>query len=158
MSISYRVASKDDKESIKELMMELQMYHYDLDDTEFTPEISNIDRVLDYTLNHYKYFIAVANKEGKKRAVGFIMFHDTNNEMDSFTVMAHRVVVSELIVVSDMRGNGIGQSLMSLVKNYAREEGASEITVLVYNCNSHAHDFYFKQGFSPKMIDMSYKL
>ncbi len=56
-------------------------------------------------------------------------------------------LISELYVVEQARGRGIGRALISACENWARQQGISVMMINVLRDNIRAHGIYRKAGF-----------
>lgn len=59
----------------------------------------------------------------------------------------HVLLLEDVIVSSQYRGRGLGQSLVSYVLNWAKEQGMTRVTLLADRDNQTALGFYRKLGF-----------
>ncbi|MBQ1676371.1 MAG: GNAT family N-acetyltransferase, partial [Bacteroidaceae bacterium] len=59
--------------------------------------------------------------------------------------------ITELIVTSKTRNNGVGQILMKEMENYFKSVGCEYILVDVFAYNKNGINFYNKQGYHPRM-------
>lgn len=65
---------------------------------------------------------------------------------------AKRALVEAVRVVTDLRGQGIGEALMAECEARARAAGASVIQLTTDKTRLRAHGFYDRLGFSPSHI------
>lgn len=56
-------------------------------------------------------------------------------------------LIEELIVTSDMRGSGVGERLVTVAIEMARQAGCAEASVSTMFQNEHAQRFYRRLGF-----------
>ncbi len=80
------------------------------------------------------------------------VFMDGGREPVAFLEVAReywnsRLVITQLLVNSDLRGNGIGTTLVEKAKEIASFEDFRMITLETQSCNIPAIDFYRKNGF-----------
>ena len=59
--------------------------------------------------------------------------------------------ITELIVTSKTRNNGIGKALMETLEKYFKENNCEYILVDVFAYNKTGIKFYNKQGYHPRM-------
>ena len=59
--------------------------------------------------------------------------------------------ITELIVTSKIRSNGIGQALMKKMEEYFKSVGCEYILVDVFAYNKNGINFYDKQGYHARM-------
>jgi len=60
----------------------------------------------------------------------------------------NRIRISDLLVLDEHRGKGIGHQLMERAKTYAKERKARAIVLETQSCNTPAIDFYIREGFT----------
>lgn len=63
-----------------------------------------------------------------------------------------RGIITELIVISKIRSNGIGKELMDKVENYFRDNNCEYVLVEVFAYNENAINFYEKKVIIPDCI------
>lgn len=80
--------------------------------------------------------VFVAENEG--RVVGCLSLHI----MPYFTLGSLVCRITALVVISSMRGRGIGKNLVRAAELYAQEKGCSAIEVTSADYRSRAHEFY----------------
>ncbi len=61
---------------------------------------------------------------------------------------ARALLLEDVIVLREYRGNGLGQKLVEYVLNWAKLRGMVRVTLLADRDNQPALDFYRKRGFS----------
>lgn len=61
--------------------------------------------------------------------------------------------LSELYIIPDYRGKGVGKMLVEKFEEYLKESGCDSIWLTVVDCNP-AHQFYKKMGFVDREIGM----
>ena len=65
------------------------------------------------------------------------------------TALGARVgLLEDMVVVSSVRGSGVGSQLIEFALSFAQEQGCKRITLLTDKDNEGAHKFYQKHGFS----------
>ena len=78
-------------------------------------------------------------EDGTDRVLGYleIAFEEWNN----------RLLMTQLLVLPESRGKGVGKFLVDFVKSIARERDYRVISLEAQNYNTPAIDFYRSQGF-----------
>ena len=147
----------DDKylEDVKELLVELEEYILTIDEDELDqlhPEyrdkmaLHDLEEISNY---NGKCFLAIENDKAVGLIMGTIPPYDEYDYLDY--KCPKRGVITELIVTSKIRSNGIGQALMNKLEDYFKSVGCEYILVDVFAYNKNGIDFYGKQGFHPRM-------
>lgn len=144
-------------EQIKDLLVQLQQYLADID-----KEGYNI------VGNEYreKYFIKTMEEvkkcngkillfEDNEKIVGLIVGLINNEETERYDFKApRRGRVTELIVDKEYRGKQLGKQLLEAMKNYLKSIGCEKILIAVFGYNADAFEFYKKNGYHVRMVDM----
>ena len=60
---------------------------------------------------------------------------------------SNRLIVTELWVAEDLRGQGVGGRLMDLAKDIAKKQNRRAIILETQSCNTSAIGFYLHEGF-----------
>lgn len=81
-------------------------------------------------------------------AAGFVF---ATTETDYFTHATHPHVET-LAVDPAARGQGVARTLMAAVETWARERGASHITLTVFEANRRARAAYHRLGYAPETV------
>jgi ribosomal protein S18 acetylase RimI-like enzyme len=89
--------------------------------------------------------ILVAEHEG--RVVGFVCVLAGFDSRDMIEADSNYAFVTDLVVTSGMRGQGIGRQLLQEAESFSRRRGARVIRLNVIAGNTSARDFYSKAGF-----------
>ncbi len=112
-------------------------------ESEFTPNLEAQSKGLSHIIDEPRSGeILVARKDDE--VVGMLNLLYTVS-----TALGERVVLLEDMVVSkDVRGQGVGSQLLDYAIDYAREQGFKRITLLTDEVNKEAHRFYAKHGFT----------
>lgn len=93
-------------------------------------------------------YVAVHHTDNRQRLVGTILFHEI--EEAAGPPWFHRPDVasfSQLAVDPEMQGHGIGQTLMGVVEDRARQTGAREIALSMADPDSDLKNFYLRRGY-----------
>ena len=142
-------------EDVKDLLVELEEYILSVDKDEldqlhpeYREKMAKLD-LQEVEENEGKCYLAIEN--GK--AVGLIM--GTIIKYDEFDYLDYKCPkegeITELIVTSKVRSNGVGQALMNKMEEYFKSLGCEYILVDVFAYNEKGIKFYDKQGFHPRM-------
>lgn len=77
------------------------------------------------------------------------------NCFEGFSTFACRPLVNvhDVVVVSSHRGKGIGEQMLALVEQIARESGACKLTLEVLSGNRSAERLYARTGFAAYQLD-----
>lgn len=142
-------------EDVRDLLVELEEYILTIDKDELDqlhPEYREKMALLDLQEvkdNDGKCFLAIEND----KAVGLIM--GTVIKFDEYDYLDYKCPkegeITELIVTSKIRSNGIGQALMNKMEEYFKSVGCEYILVDVFAYNENGIKFYDKQGYHPRM-------
>ena len=144
-------------EQIKDLLVQLQQYLADMD-----KEGYNI------VGNEYKekYFTKTMEEVKKcngkimlykdnEKIVGLIVGLINNDETERYDFKApKRGRITELIVDKEYRGKQIGKQLLAEMNKYLKSIGCEKILIAVFGYNESAIEFYEKNGYHIRMIDM----
>ena len=148
-------------EEIKNLLEELQVYIANIDEEGYnivTPSYKE------------KYFIKtmeeVKQYEGKillykddDKITGLIIGLINNEEESTYEFESpKRGRITELIVSHKSRSKGVGTKLLKAMEEYLSSVGCKDILLGVFAYNKKAKDFYEKNGYHNRMIDMTKKI
>ena len=142
-------------EDVKDLLVELEEYILTIDQDkldqlhpEYRDKMALID-LKEINENNGKCYLAIEND----KAIGLIM--GTVPPYDEFDYLDYKCPkrgrITELIVTSKIRSNGVGQSLMKKMEEYFKSVGCEYILVDVFAYNQNGIKFYDKQGYHPRM-------
>jgi ribosomal protein S18 acetylase RimI-like enzyme len=83
----------------------------------------------------------------EKRIIGFV--YGTMMSSPESPIYVHRRYskIHDLVVSHSYRGQGIGTRLMNLIHSWAKEQGASQAELLVWEFNWHAREIYERLGY-----------
>lgn len=147
---------------IRDLLTELEEYlvSIDKDNLDFVhPEyhekmaLKDLDEI---KMNNGKCYLAIENKQVTGLIMGIIPDYDELDYLDY--KCPKRGIITELIVSSKARGNGIGKKLMSSIEQYFKENNCEYVLVDVFAYNTNAIKFYDKNGYHPRMYTNIKKL
>ena len=142
-------------EDVKDLLVELEEYILTIDKDELDqlhPEYREKMAILDLKEveeNNGKCFLAVEDNKAIGLIMGTIIEYDENDYLDYKCPKSGEI--TELIVTSKIRSNGVGQSLMNKMEEYFKSLGCEYIFVDIFAYNQKGLNFYNKQGYHPRM-------
>lgn len=143
--------------AIKELFIELQEHIVDIDKEHFNIIGNN------YGEEYFKKTMEEINSyEGKillykdnDSICGLIVGLINNDEEEEYDFRSpKRGRVSELVVSSKCRNNGIGKKLLSAMEDYLKSVGCKNILIGVFAYNEGAINFYERHGYHTRMTEM----
>ena len=152
-----KIIEYEDKylEDVKDLLVELEEYIVSIDKDELDilhPEYRDKMAIIDLEEvqnENGKCFLAIEND----KAIGLIM--GTIPEYEEYDYLDYkcpkRGVITELVISKNIRGNGIGNELITKMENYFKEQECEYVLVDVFAYNERGLNFYNKQGYHPRM-------
>ena len=149
-------------EDVKDLLVELEEYILTIDKDELDqlhPEYREKMAIKDLEeVNKYngKCYLAIEDNKAIGLIMGTIPPYDEYDYLDY--KCPKRGEITELIVSSKARSNGIGQSLMNKMEEYFKSVGCEYVLVDVFAYNENAIKFYSKKGYHPRMYNNIKKL
>ena len=148
-----------DKE-IKDLFVELQEYIASIDKEGFNIVTAN------YGEEYFKKtFQEIEKHNGKMflfeengKIVGLVvgLIHE-----ESFECGFHapkRGEITELVVSKNCRAKGYGKQLLNEMEKHLQKQGCNNIFIGVFGYNNHAIEFYERNGYHTRFIDMTKNL
>ena len=149
-------------EDVKDLLTELEEYILSIDEdeldqlhSEYHEKMALVD--LDaVNKNNGKCYLAIENDKAIGLIMGTIPPYDEYDYLDY--KCPKRGVITELIVTSKIRSNGIGQALMNKMEEYFKSVGCEYVLVDVFAYNKNGINFYGKQGYHARMYTEIKKL
>ena len=142
-------------EDVKDLLVELEEYIISIDEDnldqlhpDYRDKMSLLD-LQEVNGNNGKCYLAIENDKAVGLIMGIIKKFDENDYLDYKCPKEGEI--TELIVTSKIRCNGIGQELMNKMKEYFKSVGCEYILVDVFAYNKKGIDFYNKQGYHSRM-------
>ena len=153
-----KIIEYDDKylEDVRDLLVELEEYIVSIDQDNLDhvhPEYREKMALVDLSQvrdNNGKCYLAIENGRAIGLIMGIIIKFDEYDYLDYKCPKEGRI--TELIVTSKTRSNGVGQLLMKKMKEYFKSVGCKYILVDVFGYNDLGIKFYFKQGYHTRMI------
>ena len=152
-----KIIEYDDKylEDVRDLLVELEEYILTIDEDELDqlhPEYREKMALLDLqevNKNDGKCYLAIENDKAIGLIMGIIIKFDEYDYLDYKCPKEGEI--TELIVTSKTRNNGVGQLLMEKMEEYFKSVGCEYILVDVFAYNKNGINFYDKQGYHPRM-------
>lgn len=149
-------------EDVRNLLTELEEYIVSIDKDnldhvhpEYHEKMALID-LEEVNKNNGKCYLAVEDD----KAIGLIM--GTIPDYDEYDYLDYkcpkRGVITELIVTSKIRSNGIGKELIKVMENYFKDNNCEYVLVDVFAYNENAINFYDKKGYHSRMFTNIKKL
>ena len=150
-------------EDVRDLLVELEEYILSIDKDnldQLHPEYREKMALLDLedVQNHNgKCYLAVNESD---KAIGLIM--GTIPPYDEFDYLDYkcpkRGEITELIVTSKIRSNGVGQVLINKMEEYFKSVGCEYVIVDVFGYNELGKKFYNKKNYHTRMETMIKKI
>ena len=142
-------------EDVKDLLVELEEYILTIDKDnldQLHPDYREKMALLDLeevNNNDGKCYLAIEEDKVVGLIMGIIIKYDENDYLDYKCPKEGEI--TELIVTSKVRSNGVGKALMNKMENYFKSIGCEYILVDIFAYNENAIKFYNKQGYHPRM-------
>lgn len=149
------------KSAVRDLLIELQEYISLIDREKYNTVTENfgekylLKTLLETKKRGGKIFLAEENGEIIGLVVGII--NNEKEETFDFSV-PKRGKITELIVSEKYRFEGVGKALLCAMENYLKSVGCEGIIVDVFAYNESAENFYRKNGYFNRNIEMMKKL
>ena len=148
-------------EDLKNLLLELQEYIASIDKEGYNvvgkdyKEKYFLKIMQDYKQYEGKIFLA----EDNDQIIGAIIGVLNNYETDSYDFKApKRGRVLDLIVKKEYRGRLVGQKLLAKMEQYFKSVGCKALILGVFGYNDKAINFYTKNGYTLRTMDIMKKL
>lgn len=148
-------------EDIKDLLVELQEYIKEIDREKYnilTDEYR--EKYFEKTMNEvnkYEGKIFLARKEEK--IVGLIIGVINNEDENTYDFSApKRGRITELVIPKKCRSNGIGKQLLNKMEEYFKEVGCRGVLIDVFAYNENAKEFYYKNNYFNRSIEIMKKI
>ena len=145
-------------EDIKNLLVELQEYIVSIDKEGYnilTEEFREkyFNKVMD-EIKSCNGKMLLYKDEGK--IVGLVIGLVNNDEEETYDFKApKRGRITELVVSKNVRSKGIGTVLLKAMEEYLKSVGCKDILIGVFAYNEKVINFYEKNGYRMRMIDMT---
>ena len=142
-------------EDVRDLLTELEEYIVSIDKDELDqvhPEYHEKMALVDLdeiNNNDGICYLAIENNKALGLIMGTIPTYDEYDHLDY--KCPKRGIITELIVTSKIRSNGVGQTLMDKMEEYFKFNNCEYVLVDVFAYNENAINFYNKKGYHPRM-------
>lgn len=148
-----RLYRESDKANIIECLTALQDYEHEFEPRRL-PGSSIADSYVDTLLSkcdreHGAIFVA----EEDQRVVGFVCVFPYEPFDPGLNEPATVALISDVIVLPEFRGKGIGKELMGAAESFAKESGADQVSLFVL-ANNPARLFYRQNGYSEYYVKL----
>lgn len=148
--------------NVRDLLTELEEYIVSIDK-------DNLDRV--HPEYHEKMALVDLNELNNNNGICFLAIEDNQvvglimgiiPEYSEFDYLDYkcpkRGIITELIVTSNSRSNGIGKQLINKLEKYFKDNNCEYVLVDIFAYNKNAIKFYEKNNFHPRMYTNIKKL
>ncbi len=162
MQITYREMLVTDKKIITDLMYDFCEIYKDLDAQKININSQELaewcvdDMLKEVTKNNGKIIIA----EFERKPVGFIGFSIKTQEKEK--LLYHRPhlhgYIHDLYIDDTYRNQKIGTKLLEFAENYFKEQGCEFSRLTVFATNNKAYEFYKRNDYKDRNIDLIKKL
>ena len=148
--------------NVRDLLTELEEYIVTIDEDNLDrvhPEYYEKMALLDLdkiNKNNGKCYLAVDNNKVLGIVMGIIPEYDEFDYLDY--KCPKRGIITELIVTSKIRNNGIGKKLINSIEKYFRQNNCKYVLVDIFAYNKNAICFYEKLGYHSRMFTNIKKL
>jgi len=154
---SIREFHPDDAPAVEQCLAELQDFSkllnpYDADGSIAPQYLQHLLARCDET--NGKIFVV----ESDGRVVGMVCVYATvkANKLDEEEY--EYGYVSDLVVLAEHRGKGLGRALLKLAKDYAQQQGATLLRISVLARNKVARKLYIDEGFDELVVTLQKSL
>lgn len=150
------------KEQVKDLLVELQNYLIDIDDwhtqvmlPEYREKIFEMD-INKVKKQNGKIYLSVDNGIVIRLIIGIV---EEKDEIDKLTNDCAKIgSVLELVIKSNIRGNGIGKALLERIEEYFKSINCKRINIEVFGPNKKGLNFYEKNDYIIRDMIVSKKI
>ena len=147
-------------EEIKDLLVELQEYIASIDKEGFNILTPNYrEEYFNKTLKEIEVYCGkMFLYEENGKIVGLVVGLIREDILECGFHAPKRGEITELIVSKDCRAKGYGKELLNAMEKHLQEQGCKNIIIGVFGYNTHAVEFYEKNGYNTRFIDMTKNL
>lgn len=124
---------------------------------EKTPEMIGV-KGLAKIISDPEQTIFVARQKSDEQVMGFILLCIQNDEEDDVSKSLRKVSVEEVGVFDDHQGQGIGTALVREAEEWAKQQGASEITGWTYADNKSSRRLFQKNDYQEFTVRFSKRI
>lgn len=144
--MTLQIESTMDAGLLARLNEAIQKHHVRLYPATFkTPARQEVEAFVAERLKDPAWRALIANVDGE--AAGYALFYLRNYAENPFRRAYTGVHVDQVSVEPRFKRQGVGQALMAAVEAFAREQGASQLELTVWDRNEEARVFYRGLGF-----------
>ena len=149
-------------DDVRDLLTELEEYIVSIDKDNLDqvhPDYHDKMALLDLeeiNTNNGKCYLALENGKTIGLIMGIIPDYDEYDYLDY--KCPKRGEITELIVTSKARSNGVGKKLINVMETYFKDNNCEYVLVDVFAYNENAIDFYSKNGYHARMYTNIKKL
>lgn len=142
-------------EDVRDLLTELEEYIVTIDKDELDQVHSDYHEKMalvdleEINKNNGICYLAIENDKTVGLIMGTIPPYSANDYLDY--KCPKRGIITELIVTSKIRSNGVGQALMEKIEEYFKLNNCKYVLVDVFAYNENAINFYNKKGYHHRM-------
>lgn len=162
MRITYREMQDGDKKTVTDLMYDFCEIYKDLDIQQININSQELaewcvdDMLKEVSKHNGKVIIA----EFEQKIIGFIGFSIKQQENEK--LLFHRSHlhgnIHDLYIDEKYRNQKIGTELLTFAENYFKENGCEFSRLTVFATNTRAHEFYKRNDYKDRNIDLIKKL
>ncbi len=149
-------------EECKDLLVELEEYIISIDQDnldqlgkDYREKMFQVD-LETIKENNGKCFLAIENNQVVGLIMGCLRKYDEEDLLDYKCPKTGRII--ELVVTRKQRSQGVGKELMNHMENYLKEQNCKYINIEVFAYNDSAKNFYQKQGYHSRTINLIKKV
>lgn len=149
------------KNNLKQLLVELQEYIVSIDYEKYNIITDKYGEFyLDKTLKEVqKYDGKIFLYKEDENILGAIVCCVNNESEKTYDFKApKRGRITEFIVTQSARSKGIGKMLLDSCYNYLKSIGCADVLLSVFAYNKSAINYYEKNGYHDRLIEMTKKL
>jgi ribosomal protein S18 acetylase RimI-like enzyme len=147
MAWRIRAASLNDRDALQALWREIDELHTTIVPSFFGWAEDRSELALRRALADANEMLLVAEDAGGVRGLAHVLIYDTPEGEGRLQV--RRGHLDSLVVKRSHRRKGCGRALMDASRSWARQKGASQLVLTVWNGNLEAERFYASLGFIP---------
>lgn len=143
-------ALPDDREDVLAFIMGTQRFEHAIEpDRRLDPQVAEdylATLLADVRQKNGKIFVAV-RQDGTR--LGWVVAHEEENDIYVVKELRLHGYISELFVVEEMRGQGVGRALIEACEQWAKSRGLPVTMIGVLSGNARAKRIYETSGYAP---------
>lgn len=152
MDIMVRLAEKNDAEGIAQILHELHWFE-DIDRVHPADTAAAIKQTIEAGKSNGVHSIYVA-----EAVDDHIMGYANVHWLPNFTIRGGEGFISEIYIIEQDRGHGVGTLLLESVKQEARERGINRLRLInIQKQEAYHREFYKKLGWEERPGDFSFE-